>query len=61
MLHFFTFWTNKNTKNAIKEITTLTFHFISYTLVVPSWTSFAFRTALILLWHSFKKVLETFL
>ncbi len=36
---------------------TLTGHFIRYTLLVPGWTPFAFRTALI---HRFNKVLETF-
>ncbi len=39
---------------------TLTDHFIRYTLLVPGWTPFAFRT-LNSSWHRFNKVLETFL
>ncbi len=43
------------------HIYTLTGHFIRYTLLVPGWTPFCLQNCLNSSWHSFNKVLETFL
>ncbi len=63
-------WGRRNLNNKIicnanqheqNQISTITGHFIRYTLLVPGWTHFCLQNCLNSLWHIFNKVLETFL